>query len=496
MPSKRPHIVLIQGDQLAANALAPYGNKVAKAPNIESLAASGVVFANAYCNSPLCAPSRASMMTGRLPSDIGVYDNAAELPSSTLTIAHHLRLAGYRTVLAGKMHFVGPDQLHGFEERLTTDIYPADFGWTPSWDGPDMVKDHLRNAMDDVRNAGVVETSLQLRYDESVAAAAVARIQDAAAPSTDAPLFLVASFTHPHDPFVITQEYWDRYDGVDIDMPTVGPLPHAERDPHSARLAEVLGFDDARLTADEVRRARRAYYGEISYLDDKVGQIIEALDDAGMLDNTVIVFTSDHGEMLGERGQWFKMSFFDGSARVPLIVSGVDVVPRKVDDVVSLVDLLPTLVALSGRHLESTTDLPGRSLLPLVADASYSADAGEAIGEYLGEAAVDPVVMIRRGRYKYIATLHEPAQLYDLDEDPNELHDLVGVDGYGSVEERFEQEASSRWDLRHLRESVVTSQTERKTAFEALTTGDYEAWDHTESTDTADRVVRNVRQSD
>jgi choline-sulfatase len=129
----RPNVLILMADQLTAFALPAYGNRVAKTPHIDALAAAGVVFDSFYCNSPLCAPSRYSFLAGRLPAAIGAYDNAAEMHADIPTFAHYLRGAGYRTVLSGKMHFCGPDQLHGFEERLTTDIYPADFGWTPDW---------------------------------------------------------------------------------------------------------------------------------------------------------------------------------------------------------------------------------------------------------------------------------------------------------------------------------------------------------------------------
>ena len=132
--SSKPNILLIQADQLAAPALSAYGHPLVKTPHIDELADSGVVFENTYCNFPLCAPSRFSMMSGRLASEIGAFDNGAEFEASIPTMAHYLRLAGYRTTLAGKMHFVGPDQLHGFEERLTTDVYPSDFSWTADWD--------------------------------------------------------------------------------------------------------------------------------------------------------------------------------------------------------------------------------------------------------------------------------------------------------------------------------------------------------------------------
>ena len=133
MTAKAPNILIVMADQMAPAFLPIYGHALTRAPHMQELARSGVVFDSAYCASPLCSPSRASFMAGRLPSRTRVYDNAAEFAADIPTFAHHLRRRGYRTILSGKMHFCGPDQLHGFEERLTTDIYPADFGWTPDW---------------------------------------------------------------------------------------------------------------------------------------------------------------------------------------------------------------------------------------------------------------------------------------------------------------------------------------------------------------------------
>lgn len=135
--TKRPNVLYIMADQMSAPMLSMYNkDSVVKTPNLDSLANKGVVFDSAYCNSPLCAPSRFTMVTGQLPSKIGGYDNASDFAADTPTYAHYLRSAGYHTALAGKMHFIGPDQLHGFEERLTTDIYPGDYGWTVDWDNP------------------------------------------------------------------------------------------------------------------------------------------------------------------------------------------------------------------------------------------------------------------------------------------------------------------------------------------------------------------------
>ena len=162
MAGKRANILFLMADQLAAPFLALERTMAAHAPALSGLADKGVVFDNFYCNAPLCAPSRFSMMSGSLPKRIGAFDNAADFPSDVPTFAHYLRAAGYRTALAGKMHFCGADQLHGFEERLTTDIYPADFGWTPDWRHPGERIDWWYHNLGSVTGAGVAEITNQL----------------------------------------------------------------------------------------------------------------------------------------------------------------------------------------------------------------------------------------------------------------------------------------------------------------------------------------------
>ncbi|MCB1972711.1 MAG: sulfatase-like hydrolase/transferase, partial [Geminicoccaceae bacterium] len=220
-------------------------------PTIDRLAAEGVVFDAAYTNSPLCTPARYCMMTGQLPSATRGYDNAAYLASTIPTFAHHLRRGGYRTVLSGKMHFVGPDQLHGFEERRTTDIYPADFGWTPDWTNPGERIDWWYHNMDSVTGAGVAEVTNQLLFDDEVGHHAVRALHDLARADDARPWLLVASFTHPHDPYVTRQEHWDRYDGIDIPMPVVREGDVTD-DPHSARIRAACDAARSTITDDDV----------------------------------------------------------------------------------------------------------------------------------------------------------------------------------------------------------------------------------------------------
>ncbi len=476
-------------DQLAASALPFYGHPVVRAPHLSALAEEGVVFENAYCNSPLCCPSRASMLTGQLPSKNGAFDNAGLLAADTPTFAHYLRRAGYATSLAGKMHFVGPDQLHGFEERLTTDIYPSDFGWTPDWTRKERFP-WYHNLLSVVQ-AGVCETSNQLDYDEEVAFRSVRKIYDLARSPDPRPFFLNVSFTHPHDPFAITSEYWDRYDEDEIDLPSIPALPYDELDPHSRRLYEVCALGDYAQTPARVRRARRAYYGMISYIDDKVGQLVEALERTGLRENTLVLFTADHGEMLGERGLWYKMSFFEPSARIPLLVHAPGRFdPKRVAENVSLVDMLPTLTELAGGVTDYVSPLEGQSLLPLLEGTEDAAVERTVYGEMLGEGAVAPLLMIRRGRYKYIYSPPDPEQLFDVEADPLERTNLADKHQFTDLRRSFYEEVAQRWDVDALHEAVVSSQQRRRFIFETLEQGRQTHWDFQPFKDATKRFMR------
>jgi len=253
MPAQ-PNFLILMADQLTAGALPAYGNRIARTPHLDALAAESVLFRSAYCNSPLCAPSRFSFMSGRLPSKIGAYDNAAEFAAHVPTFAHYLRAGGYRTILSGKMHFCGPDQLHGFEERITTDIYPADFGWTPDWLDFGTRPSWYHN-MDSVTQAGPCVRTNQLDFDDEVVFRARRQLFDIARGSDARPFCMVVSMTHPHDPFAIPVQYWNRYRHDDIDMPRVSLAPEA-LDPHSRRLRHVAKMHVKRIGRASRRRFR------------------------------------------------------------------------------------------------------------------------------------------------------------------------------------------------------------------------------------------------
>jgi choline-sulfatase len=489
-----PNLLLIVADQLGAGWLAPYGHPVVRAPTLTALARAGVVFENAYCASPLCAPSRAALLTGRLPSRTGVFDNAAELRASLPTIAHHLRAAGYATSLAGKMHFVGPDQLHGFEERLTTDIYPADLGWTPDWRRPVEERLPWYHTMESVLSPGVCSASMQLDYDDEVAFRAVRRIFDFARDATGDPFLLVVSFSNPHDPWEVRARHWQLYDRNAIDAPAVPPIPLSEADPHSRRLRRMTGVDEAGLTDEQVRIARHGYYAAISYVDERIGDLLAALHDSGLYDETTVVFTADHGEMLGERGLWYKMSFFEPSARVPLIVTAPGrIAPGRRAEPVSLLDLVPTLLELAGSgpaDEELTGEMDGVSLLPLL-DGRDAGRPAPVVGEYLAEGVTSPALMIRRGSHKFVSCEGDPDQLYDLSSDPLELVNLAERPAHAELRSKLRAEVADRWDTAELARRVLQSQRERRLVAEALGAGRSTKWDFQPYVDASAQYVRD-----
>jgi choline-sulfatase len=483
----RPNIVLVMADQLAAAFLPAYGHSVVHAPHLSALARAGTVFESAYCASPLCAPSRSAMLAGRRASTIGVFDNAAELPASTPTIAHLLRASGYHTVLAGKMHFVGPDQLHGFEERLTTDVYPAGFDWTPDWRLPSDVRLPWYHNLSGVLDTGVREAAMQTAYDDDVCFRAVERIRELGQRRDRQPFFLVVSFTNPHDPWEVRARHWDIYRDRAIDPPSVPAIPRSEADPHSVRLRDMCGLDERPLAHAEVLRGRRGYYAAITYMDERVGEVLGALRANGLEDGTVIAFTADHGEMGGERGLWFKMSFFEGSARVPLLLSGPGIAQGRVSAAVSHLDLAPTLAELADAA-PGEVEFEGRSLVPALHGDPVG--AGAVVSEYLAEGVTAPAVMLRRGRYKYIRCPGDPDQLFDVVADPHERVDLVADPAHAEACAALRGECGERWDLAGLRKRVLRSQARRRVVSAALATGTHTPWDHQPYIDASRQYVR------
>ena len=488
----QPNIVVIMADQLAPHFTGAYGHRIVRTPHIDALAHRGMRFDAAYCNSPLCAPSRFAFMSGQLISRIAAYDNASEFRASVPTFAHYLKALGYRTCLSGKMHFVGPDQKHGFQDRVTTDIYPADFAWTPDWELYDERIDKWYHNMQTVKESGEAIATFQTDYDDEVEFAARRWLVDrgrARGAGSNEPFCLVASFIHPHDPYVAKPEWWNLYTDDEIDMPSFVP-PLEQQDPFSRRLMDGIEASYVPLNDEEVRRARRAYLANVSYFDSKVGALVKTLQDIGELENTIVIVTADHGDMLGERGLWYKMNFFEHSARVPLIMAGPGVRQGHAANACSLVDLLPTFIEVAGGSTDMLGEpVDGRSLMPLARGENDPVD--EAIGEYCAEMTPYPVFMIRRGHLKYIHCDPDPPQLYDLENDPLEKRNVVKDPSYTSAAAAFAAEVSGRWNSEQLRSNVIATQRSRRALHAAMEAGAGQHWDYNPPRDASQEYVRN-----
>ena len=489
---KKPNFLFIQTDQMTAFALAHYGNPVVKTPNIDRLAASGVVFENAYCNNPICAPSRASMMTGQLSSRICAYDNASEFAVEVPTFAHYLSELGYRTCLSGKMHFVGPDQLHGFQERVTTDIYPSDFGWTPDWlaEGHQLPPSGM--SMRSVVEAGVSERSLQIDYDEETCHQAEVKLWDYARSASKYPFFLAVSFTHPHNPFTTQSKYWNLYDHAAINMPKVAGKPVEQRDPWSQRYYYLIRNDEHDVSDKDIRMARHAYYGMVTYMDDMVGRLLAVLDESGLIDNTVVIFTSDHGDMLGERGMRYKFNPFEWSLRIPMVISapgGVKGVRAKT--LVSLLDMLPTFVDLGsdGAPPAPIDPIDGRSLAPILYGDSVDF-ADEVMIEFTAEGTFAPAMILRQGAFKYIYCETDPGMMFDLENDPDELKNLCGDPAFAAKAIEMQAEILRRWDPVALKKDIIASQQRRHFVQRVLMKGTSKPWDYQPAFDASKQFLR------
>lgn len=452
---QRPNLLVIMSDEHGPMFSGTYGHPIVQTPHLDRLAENGVLFENAYCNSPLCAPSRMSFMTGRYIHHIGTWDNSTPLASDAVTWAHLLRAVGYDVVLSGKQHFLGPDKLHGFRAQLARDIHGENHHALHPWaDGIVPAAQPWQS----VDQAGP-GTTREIEVDDLAEAEALAYLADPARKTQ--PWALNVSFIAPHFPLIVPQKYWDLYPPEAVDLPHIPPGHLENQHPVYKRMRSMFGL--AEYPDEALRRARVGYYGLISYLDDKIGRLMEVLTETGQLENTVVVYISDHGEMAGAHGMWRKSNFYEESSRIPMVISWPEKLAtgRRVTQVVSLVDLVATLVDLAGAPTVGPLD--GESLLPLSAKEADPEQAGwkdEAFSEYLAHGVARPMAMLRRGRFKLNYSLDDPPELYDLAEDPGEFNDLGGDPAYEAIRESLRTRLLSHWNPVELEQRVRQSQAE------------------------------------
>ena len=477
-----PNILVLMVDELNVAATGAYGHPFVHTPNLDRLARSGVTVERAYCNSPLCVPSRAAFMTGRHPHRLGVYDLASPLSSGEPTWAHLFNAAGYETVLAGKMHFIGPDQRHGFERRLVEDCHgDGTHHGVPNWDAPHPAGVSKTGPSERLVKAGRAGRTRYTDYDTSVRDETVSYLREHSQRQRHArqggqhdeqsggprakPFALCASFISPHFPLVVEDRFFNRYYPDLADLPRHPEVPNHPKYP---RLRQFFSLN-APLDEDVIRRCRAAYYGLVTFVDELIGGILDALEETGLAENTFILFTGDHGEMLGERGLWWKSCMLEGAARVPMICAlpGRLATGARRDSVLSLVDVFPTLLDVAG--IPCPDFLEGNSFLPLL-ESGDPTWKDEALIEFLAHTAIGPeAALVSRTRnggqtavHKFIYALHEPSQLFDLTADPDELVDLSADPCYRGIGEDLERRLLSRWPAERLDIAVRESQRLRR----------------------------------
>ncbi len=450
-----PNFLIIMSDEHNPAYSSVYGHPTVETPNLERLAAAGATFENAYCNSPLCVPSRASFMSGRYVHDLEVWDNANTLRTDQITWAHRLNSLGYDTALCGKMHFVGPDQMHGFKYRLLEDIHG---GGTTTGRLPDWETGHFTNAPNNARRLIEVPRPgdyFHLRYDDEVASRTIEFLSQP--DRRERPFAICASIFTPHFPFIARDQHYYKYYPDNVELPKHGYGDLGELHPQSERMLDMFQVRD--IPAEQVRKARAAYYGMCTFADEKIGQMVDALDYLGLGDNTVVAYVSDHGEQLGEKGLWYKCGFYDASTKIPFLVRwpGVTQAGSRYTRVTSLLDLVKTVLEGAGADSELCE---GTSLLPLL--SGEEADGGgTAICDYYAHGSIAPGRSIRQGRYKLNFYRGERPELFDLEGDPEEINDLAGDPAHTQTLERLREAAFASWDPGAIALRVIDSQRSR-----------------------------------
>jgi choline-sulfatase len=395
-------------------------------------------------------------MTGRHCSDIRTWTNSCTLPSDIPTFAHTLGGAGYEVVLGGRMHFVGPDQRHGFESRIIGDVSSHH----PGGRGPNLggiPKGSTGQTRPAVEVAGPGRTAYQA-YDDAVLGACGEYLRGRPGSGEERPLCLVVGTVLPHCPFIAPTELYHYYHEC-VEMPSIPPGYYESLNPAVQQWRERRGICD--LREDEIRAARAGYYGIVEYFDGIVGGLLEALGDAGYADDTVIIYTSDHGESAGENGMWWKSSCYEASAGVPLIVSWPGHVPEGEtrSEVVSLVDIASTVADVAGA--EPLPASAGQSLLPVARGDDGVAWRDEAFSELCNHGDDPPMRMLRRGPWKLNHYEGFEPQLFNLDEDRHEVNDRADDPACRDVREHLHDRVLKGWDPYRAKREMARRQRDR-----------------------------------
>jgi choline-sulfatase len=425
---KPRNLLFIMSDEHSRRVLGCYGHPMIKTPNLDRLAVRGVRFTDAYCNSPICVPSRASFHTGRYPHQIRFWDNATPYDGSIPSWGHRLTQAGHRATSIGKLHFRSTEDDNGFSEEIMP-LHVVDGEGDPLG----LIRRPLpvrKATLKLARDAGCGDSDYQ-RYDDKIATAAEHWLDERRMERADKPWALFVSFVCPHFPLIARQEWYSLYPEESVPRPALYDSSERPDHPYVAALRECQVFDKG-FDEQKLRKAIAAYFGLVSFVDHNVGRLLGMLEQTGLIDETRVIYTSDHGDNLGVRGLWGKSTMYEESAGVPMIMAGPEVPQGIVSrEPVSLIDCFPTILDCVGQQTnKDDVDLPGASLFDILSGA---APRRTVMSEYHASGSATGAFMIRKGQFKYVYYVGMPPQLFDLDADPQERRDLARDQGYSGV---------------------------------------------------------------
>lgn len=433
-----------------------YGNKLVKTPNLDALSAKGIKFTKAYTNCPICVPARATIATGLYPHEIRCWDNSFAYVGGYKSWGHVARENGVKVTTIGKLHYRSAVDDVGFDDqripmhikKKTGDLYS-------------LIREEMQprtNAVKKISDAGPGETQYT-RYDEAISELSKRWLMEEAQ-LYDQPWALFVSFITPHFPLKAPDSFYKLYS--DEEMPPPIAYKKSERPDHPVikEMMKAFAITDE-LDEPTVRKAIHAYYSLVSFMDFQVGKVINALHSSGYADNTRVIYTSDHGDTLGEHGLWWKHTMYEGSAAVPLFIAGPGIESNKVVDTpVSHVDLFPTILETFGINMGSVgRDYPGTSLTKL--SKTKPLNDRTVFGEYHAGGSVTGFFMIRNNRYKYVYYVGFEPQLFDLTNDPHELNDLSKVEVYKNTLKDFEKSLRNIVDPEKVNEDAKMDQSKK-----------------------------------
>jgi choline-sulfatase len=420
MSQKPTNVLFILSDEHTRDVAGCYGDRIVKTPNIDALAARGTKFTAAYTNCPICVPARASLQTGTYVAENACWDNAHPYDGSIRGWGHRLRELGHHTMSIGKLHFRSDKDDNGFvEEIIPLHVVDGQGDLLGLIRRPEPA---ARGGMPDLAKAAGPGESTYANYDRNIRDGAIEWLTTRAS-KLDKPWALFVSMVKPHFPLVAPPEFFAMYPPESMPMPRLyGPDAYPTH-PSVKALRACMSYDDF-FSPEKVRIALSAYYGMVSFLDDNIGQILRALEAAGLADTTRIVYSTDHGDNLGNRHMWGKSVHYEEAAAIPMIVAGPGIPAGKTCKTpVTLVDIYPTIVRSVGIEPDAQDKaLPGQSLVEL---ANAPCDPERvAFGEYHAAASSTAMYLVRKGRWKYIHHVGFQPELFDLETDPGETRDL------------------------------------------------------------------------